>query len=461
MAWNSAIDLWSLIECAALAVVLVAGTMFFAEKSHFVNALALSGFWLALHAALSFNRRSHESVGQRSDAIRGHVASWFVAAVFTLLVAAAGSANARFSLRWIATDFAIGLGTITLVGVSARALISSLTEKGVIGTRVAIYGCSDATEDLLEYIAPEQASSVRVEKLFDQRLGRGPTSIRGYQVSSSLDQLVELARQGQIDAVVLDLPWEAYDRIEEIVFVLEQVNVDILMAPSRIQVRSRSRSIGMIGSIPTVSLYKRPMSGVEALAKVIVDRAMATLVLVVLSLPLFLIALLIKLESPGPIFFRQIRRGMNNEPFEMIKFRSMYVHAEDKRAERLVTRGDVRVTKVGAFIRRTSLDELPQLLNVLSGQMSLVGPRPHVWEAKAADRRYEEVVRRYPARHRVLPGLTGLAQVRGFRGNGDDENEIMNWVKSDLEYIDRWSLGLDLSILARTIVTVLVQRGAY
>jgi lipopolysaccharide/colanic/teichoic acid biosynthesis glycosyltransferase len=152
---------------------------------------------------------------------------------------------------------------------------------------------------------------------------------------------------------------------------------------------------------------------------------------------------------------------MNNEPFEMLKFRSMFVHAEDKKAEKLVTRGDVRVTRIGSILRRMSLDELPQLINVLYGQMSLVGPRPHVWEAKAADRRYEEVVRRYPARHRVLPGLTGLAQVRGFRGNGDDESEVTNRVKSDLEYIDRWSLGLDFVILARTVTTVLFQRGAY
>ena len=145
----------------------------------------------------------------------------------------------------------------------------------------------------------------------------------------------------------------------------------------------------------------------------------------------------------------------------MLKFRSMHIASEDRNADKLVTRNDARVTRIGKFIRRTSLDELPQLVNVLKGQMSLVGPRPHAYGAKAAERLYEEVVGRYPARHRVLPGITGLAQVRGFRGNTGEEADITNRVESDLEYIDRWSLGLDLAILGRTAAVFLFQKGAY
>jgi exopolysaccharide biosynthesis polyprenyl glycosylphosphotransferase len=260
---------------------------------------------------------------------------------------------------------------------------------------------------------------------------------------------------------MLNLPWSAYDRIEALVHRLEQVNVDLLMAPSRVQIMGGARSIGFVGSIPTLSLYRRPVVGMRALGKTLMDRGLALAVLVLLSPVLAIVALAIKLDSPGPVLFRQMRRGMNNEPFAMFKFRSMYAHAEDRKASRLVTPGDGRVTRVGALIRRTSLDELPQLLHVLRGEMSLVGPRPHVCDAKAADRLYEEVVRRYPARHRVLPGITGLAQVRGFRGNGWDEAEIVNRVESDLEYIDRWSLGLDMAILLRTAGTVLFQRGVY
>jgi lipopolysaccharide/colanic/teichoic acid biosynthesis glycosyltransferase len=173
------------------------------------------------------------------------------------------------------------------------------------------------------------------------------------------------------------------------------------------------------------------------------------------------VAAAIWIESPGPVLFRQKRRGMNNEPFTMLKFRSMHIAATDQNADKLVTRGDARVTRVGAFIRKTSLDELPQLINILRGDMSLVGPRPHAYGAKAADRLYEEVVARYPARHRVLPGLTGLAQVRGFRGNTLREEDIIRRFDSDLEYIERWSISLDLVIIVRTAITLFFHREAY
>lgn len=152
---------------------------------------------------------------------------------------------------------------------------------------------------------------------------------------------------------------------------------------------------------------------------------------------------------------------MNNEAFDMLKFRSMYVASADANADRLVSRNDSRVTKVGAFLRKTSIDELPQLVNVLLGQMSLVGPRPHAYGAKADERLYEEVVKRYPARHRVLPGITGLAQVRGFRGNTEEEKDIVNRVESDIEYIDRWTPALDIQIIFRTAAVFLFQAGAY
>jgi Undecaprenyl-phosphate glucose phosphotransferase len=438
MAWNSALDLWSLAEWTTVVVVLVLCMNAFAEKPHRQNATLLTVFWLS-----------------------GRLSDWLKASVFTVLVAFVTSMTNEGSRLGVATGFTAGAGAIALIGVAARALMFSLVEKEALGTRVAIYGYSEGTEDLLEYISSDRGSAVHVVNLFDQRIARGEKWIRGHEVNPNLDELVGLAREGLIDAVILDLPWSAYDRVDELVHTLEQVNVDILMAPSRIQVRTLSRSVGMIGSIPTISLYRRPMSSFEAFSKALIDKTLSVVALFVLSIPLVLITLLIKLESPGPVLFRQIRRGMNNEPFEMLKFRSMYKHAEDKTATTLVTRGDVRVTRVGAILRRLSLDELPQLFNVLSGQMSLVGPRPHVWEAKASDRRYEEVVKRYPARHRMLPGLTGLAQVRGFRGNGDDEIEITNRVKSDLEYIDRWSLGLDIVILARTVAALIFQRAAY
>jgi exopolysaccharide biosynthesis polyprenyl glycosylphosphotransferase len=195
--------------------------------------------------------------------------------------------------------------------------------------------------------------------------------------------------------------------------------------------------------------------------KSVFDRTIALLALLLLSPVMALVALAIRLDSRGPVLFRQKRLGFNNELIDVWKFRSMYTDRTDANASRLVTRDDPRVTPVGRFIRRTSLDELPQLINVLLGTLSLVGPRPHALHAKAADRLYHEVVDGYFARHKVKPGITGLAQIRGWRGETDTEEKLRSRVASDLEYIESWSLLLDLYILARTPVSLLKSENAY
>jgi exopolysaccharide biosynthesis polyprenyl glycosylphosphotransferase len=180
------------------------------------------------------------------------------------------------------------------------------------------------------------------------------------------------------------------------------------------------------------------------------------------ALPLMLvIAILIKLDSPGPVFFRQMRYGFNNQTINVLKFRSLRVEEQDETAESLVTKDDPRVTRVGAFLRRTSLDELPQMLNVLKGDMSMVGPRPHAMRAKAGGRYYESVVAQYAARHNVKPGITGWAQVNGWRGETDTEDKILKRVEFDLHYIENWSILFDLRIIMKTIPSLLRRENAY
>lgn len=460
--WNSALDLWLLAEILALALAIGATALLFGGLDQPLREIPMAALgWLAAFAMLAWYRRSLQSGRPRSDGVRVRIMDWCKASALTLIFCFLAGASGDLSRPWAISAFLSGAATIALVGAVARGIMFSLTENGVLGTRIAIYGCSDGTEELIDSIAADSGPAARIDALYDERAGRGSEIVAGRRVRRDIDELIARAKAGEIDSVMLNLPWSAHDRIDALVHRLEEVNVDILMAPSRMQIQAGRQSIGFVRSIPTLSLYRRPITGLQALGKVLLDRGLAALALVLLSPGLLLVALAIKLDSRGPILFRQKRRGMNNEPFDMLKFRSMYVHAEDQKAEQLVTRGDSRVTRVGAFIRRLSIDELPQLINVLAGDMSLVGPRPHVCEAKAADRLYEEVVRRYPARHRVLPGITGLAQVRGFRGNGWDETEIVNRVKSDLEYIDRWSLGLDIAIILRTALTVVFQRGVY
>jgi exopolysaccharide biosynthesis polyprenyl glycosylphosphotransferase len=214
------------------------------------------------------------------------------------------------------------------------------------------------------------------------------------------------------------------------------------------------------GAMPTLRLLSRPIGGWAGVFKRAEDILLSLGALAVAAVPMLLIALAIRLDSPGPVLFRQRRTGYNNRDFYVLKFRTMYTEATDHDVRVQVVDGDPRVTPVGSILRRTSLDELPQLLNVLRGEMSFVGPRPHAPGTRAAGRRFEEVAERYSARHRVKPGLTGLAQVRGWRGPTETEEKLIRRLESDLEYIENWSISLDLCIIIRTLVAVVRMRNA-
>ena len=207
-----------------------------------------------------------------------------------------------------------------------------------------------------------------------------------------------------------------------------------------------------------IPLWRIPLWRTHAKRGVDVALALAGLTLLAAMLPL--LALVVRLDSPGPLIFRQRRLGLDGQPFELLKFRTMR-HAPEAAALRQATRHDPRVTRIGAWLRRTSIDEWPQLINVLRGDMSVVGPRPHAPGTRAGGRLFEDVTVHYPERHRVKPGLTGLAQVRGWRGETDTEQKLLHRIESDLEYIETWSLGLDLVIIWRTIFMVLRMRNAY
>ncbi len=203
------------------------------------------------------------------------------------------------------------------------------------------------------------------------------------------------------------------------------------------------------------------VDGRAALVKRGEDIVLALAALLLFALPMLLIAIAVRLDSSGPILFRQRRVGLYDQPFEMLKFRTMRHDMADPEVSQQATRDDPRVTAIGALLRRTSLDELPQLLNVLRGDMAMVGPRPHAPGTRAAGRLFHEVVPFYSARHRIRPGLTGLAQVRGFRGETDTEEKLVDRVSSDFEYIDKWSIPLDLLIILRTALAILCRTNAY
>ena len=214
--------------------------------------------------------------------------------------------------------------------------------------------------------------------------------------------------------------------------------------------------------MPVIDLFDKPLAEWDAVLKMVFDRLVGTLALVALAPVMLMVALAVKLDSKGPALFRQKRYGFNNELIEVFKFRSMYTEQLDIKADKLVTRNDPRVTRVGRFIRKTSLDELPQLFNVVfKGNLSLVGPRPHAVNAKAAAALYDEVVDGYFARHRVRPGITGWAQINGWRGETDTSEKIQKRVECDLFYIENWSIFLDMYVLAATPISLIKTKNAY
>lgn len=261
-----------------------------------------------------------------------------------------------------------------------------------------------------------------------------------------LEQLIELITLHNVRTVYFAIPLNASDILESLYFRLLDKHVAVHWVPDIFSLRLVNHTVTEIAGIPVLTLSETPMIGTRRLLKLAEDVCLSLVLLMLLAPVMLAIAVAVKLDSPGPVFFRQARLGWGGKRFHIWKFRSMYVHEEHGRVTQ-ARKGDPRVTRVGAFLRRTSLDELPQIFNVVRGEMSLVGPRPH---AVQHDLEYAQHIAHYFARHNIKPGITGLAQVRGYRGETRAIEHMMLRVESDIEYINNWSLWLDLSILVRT-----------
>jgi len=276
-------------------------------------------------------------------------------------------------------------------------------------------------------------------------------------VLGTLDDILNLVEEYGIRRVYLALPLQKSEMIEPLYLDLINKHVDIIWAPDIFGVNLLNHSIKEVAGIPLISMSETPLIGSSAFIKTVMDVSVAFIALVVLSPVMLLTALLIKLSSGGPVLFLQDRQGWDGKVFTVFKFRSMIVHEEADGVLSQARKGDDRVTAIGKLIRRTSIDELPQLFNVLKGEMSIVGPRPH---AIQHDQFYSEKILAYMSRHRVKPGLTGLAQVNGFRGETESIENMADRIQYDLAYINNWSVWLDIKIMFRTIF-VLLSEAAY
>ena len=334
--------------------------------------------------------------------------------------------------------------------------------QGRFRKRIAIVGGGKVAEDALAALEASHDLNIDIIGLFDDRNNvRSPQSVRRHQKIGRITELAAYARGNRVDLIIVAIPLAAEARLLHILKWLWELPVDIRISGNASSLRFSSAAYTHIGLLPLLSLFDRPLEGWGLFLKNVFDRVVASTAIVLLAPVMLAVAAAIKLESKGSVIFKQKRYGFNNELIEVFKFRSMYANRCDANATRLVSKGDLRVTRVGRFIRKTSLDELPQLFNVLTGRLSLVGPRTHATQAKAADTLYEQVVDGYFARHKVRPGITGWAQINGWRGETDTREKIEQRVKFDLDYIDRWSLMLDVKILAFTPLALLKSENAY
>ena len=301
----------------------------------------------------------------------------------------------------------------------------------------------------------------RIFGVYDDDAAHLPQRCMGHAILGSIDELVRDARVHGIDTVIVALPSTSEHLLVETLNKLSLLPVDVRLCPGEFAMRLGTLQASHIGGHTFLNVIDHPLRDWRSIVKTVEDRLLGALILMLISPLMVAIALLIRLDSPGPALFRQKRYGFNNQLIEVLKFRTMYQEMSDSNAERLTRRNDPRITRVGAFLRRTSLDELPQFLNVLRGDMSIVGPRPHALSAKAGTLLYQEAVKYYDARHRMKPGITGWAQVNGWRGETDTLEQIRKRVEHDLYYIEHWSIAFDLRIIARTIVGGFSGRNAF
>lgn len=389
-----------------------------------------------------------------------------LATAFLFLLAASFSIKVSESLSrlWMASFAASSLGFLLLGRTVLSFSFSGLIGNKLLRRNLAIVGDGEQTVRLMQRLHKDRLHPVAITGVFVDRperlaIGLSPRLSGGVRLVGDLEALVREARSGAIDDVVIALPWSEDDRVMAIVAKLRELPVNVYLASDLIGFRTEFRSPpGHFGSLPMVQLVGRPMSGWDSVIKSLEDYLLATVLVTVLSPLLVLIAVAIKLDSRGPILFRQKRLGFNNQIIEVYKFRSMHPDFGRSPRTRQATRRDPRITRVGAILRRWSLDELPQLFNVLNGTMSLVGPRPHALDHNED---FARQIRGYFARHRVKPGITGLAQVRGYRGETDTQEKIEGRVRNDIFYVDNWSLSFDIQILLRTLVICLVGKNAY
>lgn len=370
--------------------------------------------------------------------------------------------SSDFSRIWFGAWFVTGFVLLFGLRLILSRMIRRWARNGRMERRAVIVGGGKAAEALIRSVEHQPDNDIRICGIFDDRDDRrSPPVVAGYPKLGNIAELIEFARIARIDMLIVALPLTAESRVLALLKKLWVLPVDVRLSAHNNHLRFRPRTYSYIGSVPMLDIFDKPINDWDSVAKRAFDIVFSLVGIALFSPVMLATAIAIKLDSKGPVLFRQKRHGFNNEEIEVFKFRSMYVEHTDPTAKKAVTKDDPRVTRVGRFIRKTSIDELPQFFNALFGTLSLVGPRPHAVYAQTHNRLYTEVVDGYFARHRVKPGVTGWAQISGWRGEMDTDEKIKKRTEFDLHYIENWSLWFDLKIMLLTPIRLLNTENAY
>lgn len=386
--------------------------------------------------------------------------AWALLMLSLIVIGWATKTSTGFSRLWLGSWASLGfLGSLAMHTLTASVL-TTMREHGWNLKRVLVAGVGDGGQEVIRRLNTYPWTGLKVIAAVDDnnhRSGRIVEKVENVPIAGSLKDIFQLVERLKIDEVWITLPLSSAHSIDEILKRLHNTTANVRYVPDMNGSQLLNYSVSEVAGLAVLNLTMSPMVGINRVGKFIEDYVLGSLILIAISPVILAIAIGVKFSSPGPILFRQQRHGWDGRTFECYKFRTMVMH-EEHEVLKQATKNDDRVTRFGAFLRKTSLDELPQLFNVLKGDMSLVGPRPHAVNHNLL---YRERIENYMLRHKVKPGITGWAQINGWRGETDTDEKMKHRVEHDLYYIEHWSILLDFKILIMTPLKGFVHENAY
>lgn len=457
--------LFSVIQKAVDAAVIII-TLFLGASLYGLDWTASNYLMLAFCAVVFFaffsdisglsNSWRGQSIGSEFQAI---IYSWIGTTLGLLLLGYATKTTGSFSRLTVGAWLILTPCLLLAVRSVIRYILFRLREKGFNSRTIAIVGTDEVAQNLAKEVMSHSWMGLKIAGYYDNRaeLRSQPDPNVNINVIGRFDDLIKAAHSNEYDGIYIALPMRAEKLISKLVNELADCSVPVHIVPDLFTFNLITSRTTNIGRIPLLSVYESPFDELGMMIKRAQDIILGAIILAIIAIPMAIIAIAIKLTSPGPILFKQRRYGLGGEEILVWKFRSMNV-CEDGAKIKQAKRDDERFTPIGKILRRTSVDELPQFFNVLGGSMSIVGPRPH---AVAHNELYRSKIDGYMLRHLVKPGITGWAQINGWRGETDTDEKMINRVEYDLDYVKNWSLFLDLKIIWLTILKGFVNRSAY